>query len=398
MMSSMKTQSERWRGYFSRMWSIKTKTFATLAFLLFCFAILGVNSYLTMKTTDDQLDALRTTTLPAQSAAMDIFNDITATHMNVFRFVTLASDGVSKTLLDSLYAEVVSELDGEVSRLRNLTNRRYSFDSEKQDLELITTKWSRYVDSAKNLMSVGKVDAPRAVMTMEAIDEDFQTIAAHLRTIASHLNNRTASVVSNILVDVAVNKLWFAFDGLVGMIVCAFVAMSFAKSLVRPIEAVTFAMRKISSGVVDVDIQYHDRKDEIGEMVQAILMFRQTTQRHLETIAAQNRRFDAALNNMSRGLCMFDAEGTLIVTNDRYPEIYGLPAGSIEPGSTLREHLQVLNASSWARTAISTSPSCRRVSHRAKVFRRPRNCRADGSCTFPTGRCLAEVGSRRMKT
>jgi Four helix bundle sensory module for signal transduction len=214
MMSSMKTQSERWRGYFSRMWSIKTKTFATLAFLLFCFAILGVNSYLTMKTTDDQLDALRTTTLPPQSAAMDIFNDITATHMNVFRFVTLASDGVSKTLLDSLYAEVVSELDGEVSRLRNLTNRRYSFDSEKQDLELITTKWSRYVDSAKNLMSVGKVDAPRAVMTMEAIDEDFQTIAAHLRTIASHLNNRTASVVSNILVDVAVNKLWFAFDGL----------------------------------------------------------------------------------------------------------------------------------------------------------------------------------------
>jgi hypothetical protein len=60
MMSSMKTQSERWRGYFSRMWSIKTKTFATLAFLLFCFAILGVNSYLTMKTTDDQLGGVGT--------------------------------------------------------------------------------------------------------------------------------------------------------------------------------------------------------------------------------------------------------------------------------------------------------------------------------------------------
>ena len=129
MMSPMKMQSERRRGYFTRPWSIKTKTFATLAFLLFCFAVLGVNSYLTMKTTDDQLDALQTSTLPAQSAAMDIFNDINATHMNVFRFVTLASDGVSNTLLDSLYAEVVSELDGEASRLRNLANPRYSFDS-----------------------------------------------------------------------------------------------------------------------------------------------------------------------------------------------------------------------------------------------------------------------------
>jgi diguanylate cyclase (GGDEF)-like protein len=336
-------QSEQWFDYFKRPWSIKSKTFAALAVLLSCFAVLGVNSYLTMKTTDGQLEALRTSTLPAQTAAMDIFNDISATHMKVLRFVTLASSHVSKTLLDSLYSEVLWELDGEASRLTNLANPRYAFDSEKQRLQLITTKWSAYVDSAKNLMGAGKVDAPRAVMAMGAIDEDFQTIAAHLSAIASHANHRTASVVSNILVEVAVNRLWFAFGGLAGMIVCVFVAMSFAKSLVRPIEVVTSAMRKISSGAVDVDIQYHDRKDEIGQMAQAVSTFRQMTQQNLETIAAQNRQFDAALNNMSCGLCMFDAEGTLIVTNDRYLEIYGLSAGSIEPGCTLREHLQALN-------------------------------------------------------
>jgi HAMP domain-containing protein len=351
MMSSVQTRSEQWRAYFKRTLSIRTKTFAVLTVLLSCFAVLGVHSYLTMKTTDDQLQALRTSTLPVQTAAMAIFNDINATHMKVFRFATLAGNGVSKRLLDSFNSEVLSELDGETSRLTLLVNSRYSLDSGKQELELIATKWSMYVDGAKNLMAVGKADTPLAVTTMGAIDEDFQTIAAHLNALASHVNNRTASAVGNILVNIAINKLWLVFAGLAGMTICVFAAMGFARSLVRPIEALACAMRKVSLGAVNVDIQYHDRKDEIGQIVQAISTFRQMTQGYVETIAAQNRRFDVALNNMSHGLCMFDAEGTLIVKNDRYLEIYGLSPGSIEPGCSLREHLQALNVAGVSSTA-----------------------------------------------
>jgi diguanylate cyclase (GGDEF)-like protein len=347
MMSSMKARPERW-FYLKRTVSIKTKTFAALAILLCCFAVLGINSYLTMRTTGNQLEVLQTNTLPTQAVAMGISGDINATHIKVFRFVTLASNGGTKRLLDSLYSEVLAELDEETSRLRNLSDPHYSLDSEKQELELIAAEWPMYVDSAKSLMNVGKADAPMAAMMMGAVDGDFQTIATHLGSISTHVSNRTSSAVSNILLKVAVNKLWLAFGGAAGMIISVFVAMGFAKSLIRPIEAVTHAMRKVSSGAVDVEIRYHDRNDEIGQMVQAISTFCQTTQLHVETIAAQARRFDVALNNMSHGLCMFDAEGTLIVHNDRYLEIYGLSPGSIAPGCTLQEHLKVLCAAGAA--------------------------------------------------
>ena len=55
---------------------------------------------------------------------------------------------------------------------------------------------------------------------------------------------------------------------------------------------------------------------------------------------AQNQRFDVALNNMSQGLCMFDREQRLIVCNERYASLYGLPADLIAPGTTFREILQ----------------------------------------------------------
>lgn len=54
-------------------------------------------------------------------------------------------------------------------------------------------------------------------------------------------------------------------------------------------------------------------------------------------LAEQNERFDAALTNMSQGLCMFDAEQKLVIFNGRFAEIYGMPAEKILPGMTTRD-------------------------------------------------------------
>ena len=50
-----------------------------------------------------------------------------------------------------------------------------------------------------------------------------------------------------------------------------------------------------------------------------------------------HRRFDAALNNMSQGLCMFDQHNVLLVVNRRFCEIYRLDPARIVPGITFRD-------------------------------------------------------------
>jgi diguanylate cyclase (GGDEF)-like protein/PAS domain S-box-containing protein len=60
-----------------------------------------------------------------------------------------------------------------------------------------------------------------------------------------------------------------------------------------------------------------------------------------EEISKQNVRFDAALANMSNGLSMFDADGKLMVWNQRYVEIYGIAPDLIRRGvsiDTIIEH------------------------------------------------------------
>jgi diguanylate cyclase (GGDEF)-like protein/PAS domain S-box-containing protein len=53
-----------------------------------------------------------------------------------------------------------------------------------------------------------------------------------------------------------------------------------------------------------------------------------------------NLRLDAALDNMSQGLCLFDADYRLQVVNRRFCEIFRLPRDEARPGMTFQEVLE----------------------------------------------------------
>jgi diguanylate cyclase (GGDEF)-like protein/PAS domain S-box-containing protein len=53
----------------------------------------------------------------------------------------------------------------------------------------------------------------------------------------------------------------------------------------------------------------------------------------------QNRQLDAALNNMTQGVCMVDAAGRLIICNGRYLEMYHLSADQVKPGCSVSDML-----------------------------------------------------------
>jgi len=65
---------------------------------------------------------------------------------------------------------------------------------------------------------------------------------------------------------------------------------------------------------------------------------------HLEAqkqeLAKTNMHFDAALSNMSQGLCLFDADRKLVIANKRFREVYNLAEDQTPPGISLVNLLQ----------------------------------------------------------
>ncbi len=74
----------------------------------------------------------------------------------------------------------------------------------------------------------------------------------------------------------------------------------------------------------------------ISDRLRRTLLDAVIANREMSTLA---RRFDTALNNMPSGLCMFDADKRLVVTNKRLNQLFGVPEEQDSRGQTVREML-----------------------------------------------------------
>jgi diguanylate cyclase (GGDEF)-like protein/PAS domain S-box-containing protein len=79
----------------------------------------------------------------------------------------------------------------------------------------------------------------------------------------------------------------------------------------------------------------------VGEVVLGVCIVIIVASRRAQNIAQEkSMRLDAAVNHMSQGLLLFDANERLLLCNRRYIEMYGLSPEIVKPGITLRELLE----------------------------------------------------------
>ncbi|MGD1016574.1 MAG: EAL domain-containing protein [Roseiarcus sp.] len=68
-------------------------------------------------------------------------------------------------------------------------------------------------------------------------------------------------------------------------------------------------------------------------------------------LQAKAQRYQTAIDSIGQGVCFFDGEGRLILSNRRYAEIYRLAPERIRPGMTLREIVELRVAAGTCATA-----------------------------------------------
>jgi len=95
--------------------------------------------------------------------------------------------------------------------------------------------------------------------------------------------------------------------------------------------------------------------DRAGRLLGYAKITRDMTQQKAdaERLAEVTRKLDLALQNMSQGLCMFDAHGTLVLANRRMEAIFGTAAGGLAPGAGF---LDVCRAMTGARASEAAAP------------------------------------------
>jgi diguanylate cyclase (GGDEF)-like protein len=133
--------------------------------------------------------------------------------------------------------------------------------------------------------------------------------------------------------------IWVLLSAFVAIILIGPIGLTIMHRVLKRLAGITKAMTQLARHDTTTSIPSLDDRDEVGAMARAVEVFKdnaiQLIAREVE-LKQLNRRVDIALNNMTHGLCMFDAEQKLIVCNRTYVDMYNLTPALSRPGTLLQ--------------------------------------------------------------
>ncbi len=304
-------------GFFNNL-SIQIKASAASALLLICLLGLGANAYLTSTRSAEGLQVLTNQLIPKQQAFSQVSEAVVATHMKIFRYVSWASNGVSDILLKPLYAEINSDLDSVSNRIAALAKRPDLSSLERAAMQGLLAKWQSCKNQAKDTIDIGQTDAAMATMMLGQTDDTFKAVDTDLQDLSDAISYTASNMSTQLYSAAEWNKSLIIQITLAGILISTFVAIVVGRSIVRPIESITDVMQRLSAGEINVDIGHRDRRDEIGRMVDAIDVFR----KNIIDRRALEQTLTEAIEAISEGFTLYDAEDRVVACNTRYREMF----------------------------------------------------------------------------
>jgi signal transduction histidine kinase/CheY-like chemotaxis protein/HAMP domain-containing protein len=360
-------------GIFNNL-SIQLKASAASALLLICLLGLGANAYLTSTRSAEGLQVLTNQLIPKQREFTQVSEAVVATHMKIFRYVSWASNGVSDILLKPLYAEINQDLDKLTDRIAALGRRPDLSSLERTAMQGLLAKWQICKNQAKDTIDVGQTDAPMATMMLGQTDDAFKDVDTDVQDLSAAISYNANDVSTALYSAAEWNKTLIIQITLAGILISTFVAFVVGRSIVRPIESITNVMQRLSAGEIDVDIGHRDRHDEIGRMVDAIDVFR----KNIIDRRAMEQTLTEAIEAISEGFSLYDAEDRIVICNTRYKEMFSYGRDTAMAGTSFEtiaantlKHGLVQDAQSdpqrWLaeRLARHRNPSGPHVQHRS---------------------------------
>jgi diguanylate cyclase (GGDEF)-like protein len=220
------------------------------------------------------------------------------------------------------------------------------------------------VSNRVGLLTTGQVDAVlerepdlrNAVDQLRQATEKTHALAANIDTpgrvreilaLLTPLNARVArlAAVANVLGADRVaddqrqlSRVHWIFSGMLGGLF--FCAIGLVALLLRQNDLLGRAQQNLRTLASDLEIKGTEliaANKAVSDANTELQLQNLTLQERDLELRVQNERFDAALNNMSQGLCMVDADERVIVCNRRFAELFRLSSEAIAPGDAIAE-------------------------------------------------------------
>ena len=260
--------------------SIKIK--ASIAPVILILVLLSLAGYAFMILSNNQKDfeqISRNFVVRSENFNSSVRN-ISKLHIMLFRYTSWSSNGVTGKELDNLSSNLTKGIDRFLKELSLLANM--ATEEENKVLEVIAKEMKQYKENVGNAIDMGAVDAAMAVMMLGQADDLFVSISKKLENIRFNLSTKTRDFSEQIIEASAEQKSFFMIVAAAGALIAIIISFIVSQMIASPVIAITRIMKRLSSGDLSVEVSDTRSKDEIGEMVSSVAVFKENAVRMKE--------------------------------------------------------------------------------------------------------------------
>jgi len=198
------------------------------------------------------------------SKAAKLQAEVRLVHAQLYRVTSLANanDANGATAQSKLVEQGLTRILADAGALDAATG-------DRQALAAVAA----YRKAAQGVIDMVGVDPAMALMLMSQVQDAFGKLSVLTDHAADAADRGRAATFASASQAIDQSRLVFLLSAAGIAVLAASASLAMTRAIGRPVEALTRVMRELAGGARRLDIPYGDRRNELGEMAQAVAVF-----------------------------------------------------------------------------------------------------------------------------
>jgi methyl-accepting chemotaxis protein len=225
----------------------------------------------------------------------DLIATVYQTHSDVSRHLALVDSGTSEAKLESMRKSIAANL----AKAGTLMGKLKGDPAVASAMEDIQARLATYAKAVAQMNDMAQSDRLIAIPLMSHVDKQFAEMAGKIEAAQKLIESGAAEAAqaTRDSADAATRRFWAVTAVL--MAVFLSLTMLVVRSITGPLNHQIQAMRALSKGHLDVQVDGTEAKDEVGSMARALKVFKENTM-EAERLRAEQGHSAAAAEQAKR--------------------------------------------------------------------------------------------------
>ena len=256
--------------------SLRIKLFIAPALIILAMGVLGYTSYQAITRQDQALVFLYKTSLAKKDAVTELRATVISVNIGLYKALNWQEIGVKEDKIKALLDETLGQIKA-VERLVAALRKDYAYGAEEAPfLAQVEKGAAAYVKAARDTLDMVDTDAVVAATLLADAERRFAAVAGVAADWAA-FQKRDADALYTATED-AGRQAIAAFVVIVSLslAVSLLATLGIGGAIARAIAGVTEVMNRLAGGDLTVEVPPVRSADEIGTMIEAVQVFKDT--------------------------------------------------------------------------------------------------------------------------